>query len=186
MMVIPADDPRAVSTADAYIGRYEGRLLGHGNSERGFPWSAGVLASILAWQHRGDLAWAALEGARPTICTFGGMTEVMENDEWNMQYFGTAQGACCVAIHQMLLQSHVGEMADIELFPAIPSSWDRASFERLLAEGFAVSAKYTPTQVDWTVTNVSPERLTRTIHYRDQSTTVELGPDDEMHLVWSI
>ncbi len=187
MMVIPADDPRAVSTADAYIDRYEGRLLGHGNSERGFPWSAGVLASILAWQHRGDLAWRALEGARPTICEFGGMTEVMENGEWNMQYFGTAQAACAVALHQMLVQSHRHDKdIEIELFPALPSAWTQASYKNLLAEGFAVSARWTPSSVDWTVTNVAPQRLKRTIRYGSQSMTVELTPDDNMHLVWSI
>ena len=96
---------------------------------------AGVLGAVLAWQHKGDLVWQVIEGARPTICIFGGMTEVMENDEWNMQYFGTAQGAVCIAIHQMLLQVHDDQ---IELFPALPSSWEGASFEHLLAAGFSV------------------------------------------------
>ena len=119
MMVIPPLDSRAISTAEAYIERYQGQMIGHGNSNRGFPWSAGVLGAILAWQHKGDLVWAALEGARPTICQFGGMTEVMENGEWNMQYFGTAEGSCCIALHQMLLQSHDDQ---IEIFPSASGS----------------------------------------------------------------
>ena len=53
------------------------------------------------------------------------MTEVMENYEWNMQYFGTAQASVCTAIHQLLLQSFDG----IHIFPALPASWTNVEFE---------------------------------------------------------
>ncbi len=181
MNVISAKDPRAISTAESYMGRYDGQLIGHGNSNSGFPWSAGVLGSVLAWQQRGDLVWQVIEGARPTICTFGGMTEVMENGEWNMMYFGTAQGAVCIALHQMLLQTH-GDA--IDLFPAIPSSWPRASFENLLVNGFTVSASWTPQTVEWTVHNRSADPLTRDIRYGTKLETVTLQPGEERHMAW--
>lgn len=182
MNVIPAQDERAISTADAYIGRYEGRLIGHGNNNTGFPWSAGVLGAILAWQGRGDLVWQAIEGSRDTICTFGGMTEVMEDGNWNMQYFGTAQGAVCIAIHQMLLQVHAD---NIELFPAVPSSWEQTSFKNLLAEGLTVSATYNAGKVEWTATNVASVPLSRQLAYGEQLATVELQPGETRSGTWA-
>jgi alpha-L-fucosidase 2 len=182
MNVIEPTDSRAVSTAQSYINQYEGQLIGHGNGGGGFPWSAGVLGAILAWQHQGDLVWQVIQGTRPTICTFGGMTEVMENDQWNMQYFGTAQGAVCIAIHQMLLQT-AGDR--IELFPALPASWDTAAFENLLADGLTLSAKWTRSGVDWTARNIADVRLTRQIACGGQSVTVELNPGEEKHVVWA-
>lgn len=183
MNVIKPLDPRAISTAEAYMQRYEGQMIGHGNSNRGFPWSAGVLGAVLAWQHKGDLVWKVIEGARPTICTFGGMTEVMENDGWNMQYFGTAQGAVCIAIHQMLLQVHDDQ---IELFPALPSKWDGASFEHLLAAGFTVSASKTKNGVEWTARNIAAEPLKRHIFYGDHGATIELAPGEESKVSWPL
>ncbi len=182
MNVINPLDERAISTAEAYIGRYEGQLIGHGNSDSGFPWSAGVLASVLAWQHNGDLAWQVLQSTRPTICEFGGMTEVMENNHWNMQYFGTAQGACCIALHQMLLQS--GDDA-ITLFPALPADWDHAGFDRLLALGLTLSAQWTQADgVRWTARNISPDRLKRQIGWGDQAVLVELAPGESIDGAW--
>ncbi|MCC6803222.1 MAG: hypothetical protein IT319_10080 [Anaerolineae bacterium] len=183
MSVIKPLDTRAVSTADAYLERYEGRLIGHGGSESGFPWSAGVMGAILAWQRRGDVAWDILERARPTICNFGGMTEVMENGAWNMQYFGTAQGAVCIALHQLLLQSSAEA---IDLFPALPSSWDHAGFERLLAQGFAVTARWTPQQVEWTVKNVSSARLAREVRFGAYTQPVALEAGQEQSGVWAL
>lgn len=182
MNVIPAHDERAISTADAYIGRYEGRLIGHGNNNTGFPWSAGVLGAILAWQGRGDLVWQAIEGSRDTICTFGGMTEVMEDGNWNMQYFGTAQGAVCIAIHQMLLQVHDD---NIELFPAVPSSWDQTAFKNLLADGLTVSATYNAGKVVWTATNIASVPLSRQLAYGAQVATVELQPGETRSGTWA-
>ena len=46
----------------------------------------------------------------------------------------------CAAVQEMLLQSWWGE---IRLFPAIPSTWDKAGFKNFRAEGaFIISAKY--------------------------------------------
>ncbi len=181
MNVIQPLDPRAISTSQAYMGRYEGQMIGHGNSNRGFPWSAGVLGAVLAWQQRGDLVWQVIEGTRPTICQFGGMTEVMENDQWNMQYFGTAEAAVSIALHQMLLQVRADS---IDLFPAIPSSWDHASFENLLADGFTVSAIFARDGVTWRARNIADHALTRTLRCGDHAETVELAAGAEKTGEW--
>jgi len=182
MAVIPPLDPRAISTSEAYIERYEGRTIGHGGNDSAFPWSAGVLGAILAWQHKGDLVWQALEGTRPTICTFGGMTEVMQNGEWNMQYFGTAQGACCIAIHQMLLQTGDDWL---ELFPALPTVWEKAGFDNLLADGFTVSAKWTKASgVVWTAHNIAAVPLVRKLRWGEQIVTLDLQPGEEKQGSW--
>ncbi|MCA0453717.1 MAG: hypothetical protein LCI00_07065 [Chloroflexi bacterium] len=185
MSVIKPMDPRAISTADAYMDLYGGRQIGdgnHSNSKRAFPWSAGVLGAILAWQNRGDFVWEVIQAAEPSMCTFGGMTEVMENGEWNMQYFGTAQGAVCIAIHQMLLQVQNGH---IELFPALPSAWETASFDNLLAEGLSVTAKWTKDSVECTLRNDANVPLTRDILYGKQPITVELAPGAERTVTWA-
>jgi hypothetical protein len=137
MRVFSFTDPWALSTVQAYREYYDGRMVGHGGNENGFPWSAGVLAMVCARQRLGDQAWEVIEGTAPAICAFGGMTEVMEDGRWNMQYFGTAQGAVCTALHNLLLQAETNE---IRIFPALPSSWTDAAFERLLANGCEVSA----------------------------------------------
>jgi hypothetical protein len=137
MRVLPFTDSWALSTVQSYREHYQGRMIGHGGNQDGFPWSAGVLATVCARQGLGDQAWEAIEGTAPALCTFGGMTEVMEAGNWNMQYFGTAQGAVCTALHNLLLQ---GEEDEIRVFPALPTSWEGASFERLLASGCEVSA----------------------------------------------
>ncbi len=181
MGVIQPLDERAISTSKAYIGRYEGRMIGHGNSNRGFPWSAGVLGAVLAWQRRGDLVWQVIEGTRPTICQFGGMTEVMEDGKWNMQYFGTAEGAVSIALHQMLLQVRADS---IDLFPAIPSSWDHAAFDDLLADGFTVSATFSRAGVKWRACNIADHALTRTLRWGDRAEQVELAAGAEKTGEW--
>lgn len=182
MQVINPKDERSISTIKTYLGRYEGGLMGDGMHERAFPWSAGVVGSILAWQDEGDLVWEILKGTYPTMCNFGGMTEVMEDGEWNMQYFGTAQAACCVAIHQMLLQTF--EEDSLLLFPAIPSSWEHTSYENLLASGFTISADWTPNTVQWTATNIADVPLTRHIVYGDRTETVTLQPGETRQETW--
>lgn len=185
MGVIASKDPRAISTAEVYMGKYDGQLVGfsHLNTNSGSPWTAGVLGAVLAWQQKGDLVWRVLDAARPTLCNFGGATEVMENGEWNMMYFGTAQGAMCIALHQMLLQTHGDE---IDIFPAIPASWPRASFENLLVNGFTVTASWTPQAVEWTVHNRSNVALTRDVRYGDHAETVTLQPGEDKHVTWSL
>jgi hypothetical protein len=184
MGVIPSKDPRAISTAETYMGKYDGQLVGFSHTNNsGSPWTAGVLGAVLAWQQKGDHVWRVLDAARPTLCNFGGATEVMENGEWNMMYFGTAQGAMCIALHQMLLQTH-GD--GIDIFPALPASWPRASFENLLVNGFTVTASWTPQEVEWTVHNRSNVALTRDVRYGDHAETVTLQPGENKHVTWSL
>ena len=133
-------DPRAIATASAYQARYAGRMAGHGNNEEGFPWSAGILARILAYQGRAAAAWEQLDLARVSICAQGGCAEYVDpQGRWNMQYFSTAQAALCSAIHALLLQQHG---AELRFFPAIPSHWDRSAFRDFLVAGLRVTALY--------------------------------------------
>lgn len=183
MGVIQPADPRAIQTALAFVEKYRGGVIGDGTSENGFPWLAGVLATVLARQNTGDLAWTIIETTRPTICNFGGMTEVLEAGQWNMQYFGTAQAAVCTALHQLLLQP--APDGTVRLFPALPSCWNTAAFENLLASGLAVSARYSDSEITCTVRNESPTTLTRRIQYRDQATEVTLDPGELADLRWT-
>lgn len=182
MSIVDPADPRAIQTAQAFVEKYRGRVVGNGTDESGFPWLAGVLGTVIARQHNGDLAWTIIQSARPTICTFGGMTEVMEDGQWNMQYFGTAQAAVCTALHQLLLQPAPDDT--IHLFPALPSAWKTAAFENLLAAGLTITARLDDSRVTCTVRNESPATLSRQIRFRDQSTTVTLAPGEQSDLRW--
>jgi hypothetical protein len=177
MHVVDWNDPRAHSTMRAYLGHYHDRMLGHGETESGFPWSAGVVATVLARQREGDGAWAVLEGTRPAICNFGGMTEVMERGEWNMQYFGTAQGAVCTALHNLVLQAS-GD--DILLFPAVPNAWPHAAFENFLAAGLVVSARYANGRITGAARNPSRQPMTRSLAFNGTRRTVTLHPGETM------
>lgn len=174
MRVFSFQDPRALSTVKAYREHYKGRMVGHGGSQNGFPWSAGVLATVCARQGNGDQAWEIIQGTTPAICSFGGMTEVMENGHWNMQYFGTAQGAVCTALHNLLLQSNADE---IRVFPAMPSEWANASFERLLAAGCEVSAGYSrePGTIEGALKNVTNGNLELNLKVGQDSEKVTLA-----------
>ena len=181
MRVIDSLDSRAISTVQAFLERYRGRIVGHGGNESGFPWAAGVLATICALQGQGDLAWQVIESTRPTICTFGGMTEVMQDNEWNMQYFGTAQAAVCTALHHLLLQSKGNE---VRLFPALPTAWECASFENLLAAGLSVTATWQAgAGIACTVKNITAIRLSRRIRFGERFADVTLEPGEESQ-VW--
>jgi hypothetical protein len=138
MQVLGFRDERCLTTTQAYFKEYEGRMVGTGGKSYGFPWSAGILASVLARQGRDSMAWEVIQGTRPAICQFGGMTEVMEDGTWNMQYFGTAQAAVCTALHTLLIQ---GWEDKIDIFPAVPEAWESCSFDRLTAAGCVLSAR---------------------------------------------
>jgi len=175
MELCPYNDPRALSTARAYLERYRGRMVGHGESENGFPWSAGVLATILARQGDADTAWEVITRTRPALCQYGGVAEtVYEDGRWNMQYFGTAHGALCTAINSLLIQERGGE---IHLFPAVPSSWDEASFEGFLCDGLLISADLNGGKV-W-VRNVAGTWTRRLIRLGYKILEVELRPGEE-------
>jgi hypothetical protein len=176
MQVVAERDPRAVATTAAFHSRHHERTRRDGEHPDGFPWAAGVLATVLARQDQGEAAWSVLESIRPTICSFGGMTEVMEKGAWNMQYFGTAQGACCTALHSLLLQSRNGE---IHLFPAVPPAWPEARFERLLAAGLAVSGEYARGQAAGAVRNETGQPLERTVVCGGRRESFRLEPGEE-------
>ena len=180
MRVVSFTDPQALSTVEAYREYNHGRMIGHGGNEDGFPWSAGVLATVCARQGQGDQAWEAIDGTAPAICNFGGMTEVMQAGRWNMQYFGTAQGAVCTALHNLLLQAEADE---IRVFPALPSSWTEASFERLLANGCEVSASVRrgPGRIEGHLVNVTADPLSLRLRIGWQDETVKIASGETYH-----
>jgi hypothetical protein len=169
MKVIPFDDPRALLTSQALISEHE---RDETKMDR-FPWSNGVLGMILAQQGKGDAAWRIIERTRPTICQFGGMAEVMEDKEWNMQYFCTAQAAVMVAIHNLMLQ---GSDEFVSIFPALPSAWQTCSFTRLLTPGLEVSAAYDHGQIRGEVKNITSLPLSRTLQFGSQTESIHLEP----------
>jgi hypothetical protein len=180
MQVFSVTDPWALSTVQAYRDHYHGRMIGHGGNQYGFPWSAGVLATVYARQRQGDQAWDIIQGTAPAICSFGGMTEVMEDGEWNMQYFGTAQGAVCTALHNLFLQA---ELDEIRVFPALPSSWTEAAFERLLANGCEVSASVErgSAKIEGHLVNVTSDPLELWLRIGQQDETVKIASGENYH-----
>jgi hypothetical protein len=135
-------------------------MAGHGNNDLGFPWAAGVVARILAYQ--GDVAgaWQQLELTRPALCAEGGCAEyVGPGGQWNYQYFSTAQAALCSALHALLLQVHSGAL---HLFPALPVGWEACAFQNFLANGFSVDAHYDRGRAHVTLRNMADR--TRVAH----------------------
>jgi hypothetical protein len=169
MKVIPFHDQRALLTANALISEHE---KDETKMDR-FPWSNGVLGMILAQQGKGDAAWRIIERTRPTICQFGGMAEVMENKEWNMQYFCTAQAAVMVAIHNLMLQ---GSDEEVFVFPALPREWHVCSFTRLLVPCLEVSAVYDHGKIRGEVKNITSQYLERVLHFSNIEQTIQLEP----------
>jgi hypothetical protein len=172
MRVTPFTDPRAVLTTQALVEEQKQQMLGNDNYYN-FPWAHGTLGMILAHQGNGEAAWASIQHTRPTICQFGGMAEVMEKREWNMQYFGTAQAAVVTAIHNLMLQS-VDEV--VSLFPALPADWQTCSFTRLMALGLEVSASFDHGRITAEVKNIAPLALDRTIIFGAQMQSIHLEP----------
>ena len=176
MAVIAFDDPRAVSTTQAVIGEGARESRQRNGHYYNFPWHWGVLGTILAFQGRADQAWEAIESSRPAICEFGGMTEVMEDNDWNMQYFCTAQAAVVTALHSLLLQAGTGD--EVHVFPAVPAAWQTCSFERLLANGLEVSAGYEAGRIRGQVKNIAPLALERTVRFGSIEKHVQLKPGE--------
>lgn len=169
MKVISFHDPRGIKSGEALVRNHERDETKMDQ----FPWSNGVLGMILAQQGKGNEAWHIIERTRPTICQFGGMAEVMENNEWNMQYFCTAQAAVMVALHNLMLQ---GSENSVSIFPALPDEWQTCSFERLLAPGVEVSASYDHGTILGEIKNITPRPLDRIIHFANVSQTLHLEP----------
>jgi hypothetical protein len=180
-VVVPTD-PRALATATAYQASYAGRMVGHGNSETGFPWSAGILARILAYQGRAEAAWEQLDFARPALCAQGGCAEYVDGQgRWNNQYFSTAQAALCSALHALLLQQHGGEL---RLFPALPPAWDRCAFRGFLFGGLRVDAAYATGSAHITVANETdrPRRVTLRSGYEVRRLHLAAGAQQDLEL----
>ena len=170
--VLPARDPRARATVDAYRALYAGRMVGHGNNELGFPWAAGVVARILAYQGKPEAAWEQLELTRPALCAQGGCAEYVKPDgTWNFQYFSTAQAALCSALHALLLQAEGGEL---RLFPALPAGWTDCAFRDLLANGFALTARYRNGEATVTIRNTTDRTRVAHVSLGDRRTSVAL------------
>ena len=170
MQVIPFDDPRSLSTAMVCFDQQLATMRS--------PWAAGVLATILANQGCTDQAWQLLEMVRPMMCQFGGLTEVMEDGKWNMQYFGTAQGAVCTALHSLLLQ----ERGDtIKIFPAVPNHWEDVSYNRLLAGGCSVSASFRRAGgiIEGSLKNITDSHLAFNLKVGNEIKSVQLLPEEE-------
>jgi len=180
MRILPFKDPRSIQTARAAL-EHNCQRTGQSGNHYSFPWASGVLATIFARQGQADTAWAILQDTRPTICQFGGMTEVMEGSEWNMQYFGTAQSAVVTALHNLLLQ---GEDSQVAIFPALPSAWQECSFKNLLTEGLEVSATYRPRHVSGSVRNITPQELTSSLSWKNNVANILLKPGETFDFAW--
>lgn len=185
LQVVDFTDYRARSTALAFLEKHGDGMVGHGGNQAGFPWAAGVLATILARQGDGDRAWRVVDSTRPAICTYGGMAEVVENGQWNMQYFGTAQGAVCSALHNLLLQP---SGTTLRLFPALPTEWQEAAFEGLLGTGVDVSATYdsASNRVDCQLHNLTRTPLARHVQIADRAVLVKLQPEETQEFSWRV
>lgn len=175
-----------MNTANAMLEFNNQRTYREGRTYN-FPWSWGVLTTIFARQSKGDLAWEILQNTRPTICQFGGMTEVMEDNNWNMQYFGTAQAAVVTALHNLVLQ---GVGSQVDLFSAVPFQWQAVSFERLLSNGMEISAQLDQAGVNGEVRNITTGVIQRTISWRDltdqtgRTITLSLEPGETYDFSW--
>jgi hypothetical protein len=186
--VYPADvvaptDPHAVATALAYRARYAGRMAGHGNNEAGFPWSAGILARLLAYQGEAEAAWEQLELARVALCAQGGCAEyVDEHGQWNMQYFSTAQAALGSALNAMLLQQHG---AELRVFPGLPASWDRCAFSGFLVAGLRVDARFERPRATIVIRNVTnrPRQALLRIGACTQRVTLAPGAEERVEML---
>lgn len=140
MEVIRPEDPRATQTVRAYRERYAGRMVGHGNSEWGFPWAAAVLATIQAWQGDGEGAWRTLQEIRPAFSMHGGIAETVDGEgRWNMQYFGTAHGALCTALHHLVVQTRED---GIHIGTSLPAAWESGAWESWLGNGLLLSGEW--------------------------------------------
>lgn len=85
--------------------------------------------------------------------------------------------ACAAAIQEMLLQSHTGI---INVFPALPTSWENASFQNLRAMGaFLVSASYVDGKVSTiTITSEKGGRMKLNNPFTGKITEKDMKPEE--------
>lgn len=175
MCILSPLDPRALSTAHEIIRKIDVVPMHDGHKWES-AWRAGVEGTILALQGNGEDAWRLLQTSRTCLCEFGGMTEVRIDDEWNMQYFCTAQAAVMTAFHSLLLQ---GNEQNLAIFPALPPEWQECSFEKLLSNGFEVSASYSKGAASARVKNVTTTSLQKTLKINKKEILLHLEPGEE-------
>lgn len=176
MEVLAPDDPRIVATARAYRERPSDLFTQSGVVHS--PWVAGVLASTFAGFGDGASAWDLLLKSKPALNVHGGCAEfVADDDRWNIQYFSTAHGALCSAIHHLLLQSRNGEIA---IGPALPPDWAGCHFQRLRADGLLVDCDFERTDraARVTLTNATDAPITRILRFGEARQPVELRPGE--------
>jgi hypothetical protein len=172
MEVLAPDDPRIVATARAYRDRPSDLFTRSGVVHS--PWVAGVLASAFAGFGDGASAWDLILRSRPAMNLHGGCAEFVGDDgRWNIQYFATAHGALCSAIHHLMLQSRNGELT---ICPALPPGWEGCHFRHLRADGLLVDCDLE--RADRTaqvrLTNATDAPIRRTIRFRTARQAVEL------------
>jgi hypothetical protein len=179
--VVAATDQRARLTAEAYRAMYAGRLVGHGNGPLGFPWSAGIMSRILAFQGRSAEAWEQLDLVRPALCAQGGSAEYCDDaGRWNAQYFSTAQAALCSALHALLLQRHG---RTLRLFPSLPPGWDRCSFRGFQSRGLSVDASYEGGRAEIEARNLTEQPRGAVFCLGAARRVVQLGPGSTSRFV---
>jgi hypothetical protein len=176
MEVIPPEDPRALRTVRAYRARYAGRMVGHGNNEWGFPWAAAMLATLQAWQGDGEGAWQTLQELRPAFSLHGGIAETVDEEgRWNMQYFATAHGALCTALHHLVVQTRADRLV---IGRSIPPEWESGSWENLRAHGLLVSGRWDLRQgfLEAVLRNPTAEPLSIRLQIGEMDRVVSVAP----------
>jgi hypothetical protein len=153
-------------------------MAGHGNNELSFPWSAGILARILAYQGRAAEAWEQLDLARVALCRQGGCAEYVGPDgRWNMQYFGTAQAALCSALHALVLQRYGNSL---RFFPALPPGWEACAFRGFLMAGLRLEARYSAGTASIVVQNERRDGWHGKLHLGRVTRVVSLPPGERL------
>jgi hypothetical protein len=176
MEVLTANDPRIVSTARAYRSHATDLFTRSGDVHS--PWVAGVLATTCARFGDGDTAWELLRKSEPALNVHGGCAEfVSDEGRWNIQYFSTAHGALCSALHNLVLQSRGDELV---VCPSLPGGWGACHFRDLRADGFLVTCDldYRDRRARVTLKNDTTETQTRTLRLGNEATTVTLQPGE--------
>ena len=175
MNVINPLDERAISTAEAYIGRDAGQSIGHGTATAGLPWSGGLVpASVLAWQHNG----AFWPGKRPPgthpphhLLSPGCTTEATVKDR--LPHAVLRHGVGCALRHRTASNAAlIRRRCDYPLPGAAPARLG-IMLPRIagpLALGLYLWAQRTQAEcVRRTVRDTSSDRLKRYIGPRDQA-----------------
>ncbi len=176
MEVLAADDPRIISTARAYCERDSDLFTRSGNVHS--PWVAGVLATTCARFGDGSVAWDLIQRSKPALNVHGGCAEfVTDDDRWNIQYFSTAHGALCSAIHNLVIQSRGDELV---LCPAVTPNWSGCHFQRLRVDGLltTLDVERSGQWAQATFTNDTDESVTRLIRLGPECMPLTLRPGE--------